>query len=208
VKIGPDHLRDRPVLEMSPLQARIELHPRADGRQPHAELDVLDARLAITLRVEPAGLREDVAAHSAEPSPKRRGGAARALVHEVVKEIAESGHRAGCLRRVVVGSEDGRQLGISVEGGSDAAERVGVGKDVGVNEHEHVSLGLLRPGVACSSRARSCRRLHDDQFLGRFLRVPDCRDAACERRGRISCGHDRGQPGHSPNPIDRSPTRW
>ena len=51
-------------------------------------------------------------------------------------------------RRCVVGPEEGGQGGIGREGVADAAERVGVDRDVGVDEDEESPARVLDPAVA------------------------------------------------------------
>ena len=70
VEIGADHRLERPLLQMRPLQRGVEDDPTL-AREPAAELDVLDRRVRISIRVERPGSLERLAPHGSDARPER-----------------------------------------------------------------------------------------------------------------------------------------
>ena len=72
---------------------RVEEDPALPG-QPATELDVLDRRVRVAVRVEPSGGVEARAPHGPDAGPERLHVTRRALVDDVVEQVAERRHRA------------------------------------------------------------------------------------------------------------------
>ena len=160
-EVGPDHLVERPALQMLSLDGRIENDVRARRGKPHPELDVLDRRFGESLLVEPADPLEGVPANRADPAPEGRRRPGRRLVDVVVEQVSEDGDDTLRVGAVVVGAEERREPWIGREGATDPAERVRVDLDVGVDEYEHV------PGRVASASVPGRRRVRFDPPRGR-----------------------------------------
>src|SRR5919197_539472 len=106
-EIRVDHRREGPALEVAALDERVEDDPRTAGREPQAELDVLDRRGRIALCIE---ARKRRAADRAEAGPERLRPAGALLVHVVVEEVAETRDERRVGRIVVVGAEERVEL--------------------------------------------------------------------------------------------------
>src|SRR4029079_17686622 len=90
---------------MSALYRRVEEDPPLPG-QSATELDVLDRRLRVAGRVEPSGGVEGGAPHGPDAGPERLHVTGRALVDDVMEQVAERRHRAPGRDGVVVRPED------------------------------------------------------------------------------------------------------
>lgn len=91
MEVRADHLPQRPALEVGSLELRIQPERRTRLGEAHAELDVLDARLRVAIRVESSRTTERVEPYGSEAGPEGRGSAGRALVDEVVEEVPKAG---------------------------------------------------------------------------------------------------------------------
>ena len=155
---------------MRGLKRRVETHPGTLRSEPHAELDVLDARFRVADGVEPARPRECIPADRSKPGPERRRVPGRLLVHEVMEQVAEPRHDSRCAGGFVVGAEERGQAGVVRKSFANPVEGIAVWQDVRVDENENLSRCTLRTCVARCRRTRARRFLHDDQILRRILR--------------------------------------
>ena len=166
--VGDHHGAQAPVLEMGAQDARLEPDARPGGREPQAELDVLDRRDREALVVVAADLHEGLTPHGAQAGPEGRRGAGRAVVHVVVEHVAERRDRAVLRRTVVVGPEDGGEPGVRGHRGTDAADRVGVHDHVGVHEDQERAAGDGGADVARARRPEAGRAVDHDDLVGRI----------------------------------------
>jgi len=215
--LGAQEIGHAPDLEVLPLQAWQQQDAQAPPAQPQAELDVLDRRLRVTLRVESARLEEGRLADRAAARPERLRLAPRLAVMEVVDEILVLRKKVRRRRRVVVRAEHRAHVRRTERIGQDTG-RVAVDHDVGIDEPEHVAARKAGSDVAGAARAqpaagaddtRSERGRHssrsiggavvDDNDLGdlpRSLQREEWRQTALERRGSVVDRHDDGD-GHA-----------
>lgn len=173
MEVRADHLPKRPTLEVGPLNLGIEPELRPGVGEPHAELDVFDARLGVATRIEAAGPAECVEPNRPEAGPEGRGPTWRALVDEVVQQVPEARDGSRRLGRVVVRAEERHEVGVTFERRADPPERVSVRQDVCVHEHEDVSFGLCSAFVAGGGGTRSRGVVHHDHLLRWIVGCPD-----------------------------------
>ena len=72
-QIGEDHRSERPTFEMLRLQLRRKTNAVSSIRQPVAEFDVLDLRSRVSVSVEAANVKKELATNDPEASPECRG---------------------------------------------------------------------------------------------------------------------------------------
>ena len=190
-EVGVDHRRERPRLQVATLDARVEDDPRAALREPQAELDVLDRRGRVALRVE---ARERGTADRTEAGPERLRGAGELQVHVVVEKVPEARDEPGVGRVAVVGAEKRVEARVGGERGAQALECVAVRLDVGVDKDEHVAGRAARALVPRGRRARSVGLVHHDDLFRRVVGDGDRGEAARERGRRVGRGDDRREP--------------
>ena len=144
---------------MAPADPRVEDEPRAVAPQPHAQLDVLDARPREAPASKPPAASKASRRTAPSPAQKVSAGPARVGVDVVVEQVAEARSEAGRRGLVVVGAEDRGQVGVGGETALDPGERVGMDLDVGVDEDDHVASTARGAGVAQLPPARRPRAL-------------------------------------------------
>src|SRR5579864_3311534 len=83
-QVGPQHVPERPVLQVLPEHDWIEDDPLSAFRKTHAELDVLDRMLN-----ESAVSIEGLAADCAQSRPERRRRSRGPLVHMMMQQVPE-----------------------------------------------------------------------------------------------------------------------
>src|SRR6187200_958321 len=105
---------------MLPLHVGVEDDPPPICVQAHAELDVLHGGERVTPLVEAAELQEDVTAYRTEAGPEGCRGPGPALVNMVVEKVSNVRDESPCIRIIVVGAEEGRELTVALEGPPDA----------------------------------------------------------------------------------------
>jgi hypothetical protein len=198
-EVGVDHPGQRPPLQMLPLQDRVEDDAAASVDEPHAQIDVLDRRAREALLIEAADRDEFIPTDCAQSRPEGGRRASRHLVDVVVEEVPEVRNDAACARIVVVRPEERCQRGIGRKRSLDPRERVGMHRDIGVDEHDHVPARAFGPGVPRRCRPRAAWSVDDDELLRRVDGGFDRLDALGESRGRIRCRYDDGERSHAAN---------
>jgi hypothetical protein len=119
------------------------------------------------------------------PSPAQKVSASpRALgVYPVVEQVTVLRHQAAGARCSVIGPEDPGDHGLGAEGIVEAAQRIPVHGDVGIDEHQDIAAGMADSAVA---RRRGAAALGLPQY--------DIGEARRDVGGRIAAGivhHDQ-----------------
>ena len=143
----------------------------AERRHAMAELDVLDLRSRERPFVVHADRHEHVATNAAAAAPERLGVARLLRVREVVEQVAVLRHELAALRLRLVRAEHRAHLRTRRHRCRDAAERVGVDDDVGVDEHHEFAAceldaaiaGVRRPARAAGQTDHEIRVLAGDR---------------------------------------------
>ncbi len=117
------------------------------------QLDVFNGRAGISVRVEPAVLEKEGAAHGTATRPEgvhspNSRVESSLLVHEMVEQVAVSADDAASGWRIVVRTEERSQRRVAVEPGCSPSQGVGMDCDVGVEEEQERRLRGVGPEVA------------------------------------------------------------
>ena len=145
---------------MRHLEIRIEPQSPEAAQAPR-QLDVLDLRPRVALRVEAAGAQEGVASHGPAAAPEARRLAARSLMGVVVTQIHVEREEVALGRSRVVGAAQRYEIGLRAEGAEHPRDRVGVEHAVGVHEEHELGLDGRDAGVARPSRPLALGQPHD-----------------------------------------------
>ena len=115
--------------------------------QPSSELDVLD-RGALVAGAEAAHLLEHRAANGTAAAPEGCRLLAAVLVDEMVEQVLVLRQHVDGRGFRVVGAEDGVQIRILVERVVQRLEGVGANADVGIDEEQILSAGVLGAAIS------------------------------------------------------------
>ncbi len=159
--VGPQHPGQRPSLQVRALGGLDQPHAASRREQPIPQLDVLDRRPAVALRVKPADRLEGAAAHRSEPRPEGLRVLAPLLVDVVVQKILVLGGEVARGRRGVVRAEGRGDVVLVGEDGDELADRVGPDADIGIDEENQVPPGRGHSRVARASRSELARHRDD-----------------------------------------------
>ena len=122
-EIGLYHAEQGPDLEMGALQGRIQGDPEAVGRQPHAELDILDEGLLLAKAFRTF---EDRPSDRPKSGPEGFGLEAPALMREMMQQIAILTYEILGAGLRVIRPEERRILRVPVEETCYSCQRIGM----------------------------------------------------------------------------------
>ena len=163
------------------------------GAQAHAELDVLDRRPRVALRRRTRRRRRTPRGGSRRGRPRTSSAGPGELAWTWwCRRLRKRETSCGAAGRVVVGAEDGGEAGVGVEALAQAAQRVGVDLDVGVDEDDDLAAAARDAGVARRGRP-AARRLGDDLDRVRLVGARERGEAARQRRRVVGGGNDDGK---------------
>jgi hypothetical protein len=114
--------------------------------EPVAQIDVLDARTWKAL-VEPADRPEGTRTDRPQARPERCRDRAGGAVHECVRQILVLRYEVRRPRDIVVGAEHRLDARLDPEALDNARQSVGRDDHVGVDEHQHFTVGDRRATV-------------------------------------------------------------
>lgn len=215
--IGVDDIGEAPAFEVRGLDVARQEDAMAGCREAVAEFDVLDGWALVETGIEAAMSEEDRTADAAAAGPEGMGGACvidemALLMNVMMEEVAIGADDARRGGLIIVGAEEGVELGIGLEALDGAMERVGMDEDVGVEEEDEFAAGDLGAGVASGggaagivvanddgagvrraiSRAIGGAVIDDDDFEGLNGCALEGLEAACEVRSAVMHGDDDG----------------
>lgn len=180
-EVGPKHAHQRPLLEVSPLDGRVELDATAGIGETHAEIDVFDRRSRKPLLVETAARFEGISPHRAESGPEGCRRPRPLVMDVVVEEVAKGRDQTGASGLVVVRAEHRDELRVASEVGTNTTEGIDVNGNIRIDENEDVAARPLSTEISRPGRAKGGRLVDNDQLVRNITRPFNRADARVER---------------------------
>src|ERR1700693_664730 len=127
-------------------------------RQSNTKIDVFDGGFGVSDRIETSNITKCLPPYCSTACPECGGLGTRRLMHGVMHEVLERGPKIKTGWRVIIGTEQGRELGIPLKLLANGPKRIGQHQYVRVYEDDNFSARVAHSQIACGGRTTPLRQ--------------------------------------------------